>query len=163
MLDPGIAPTVPDDPLAQVFSIELWMPARLAPSFLRAFSHDVGGKVLEDTPAQMRVLLGRPGMPYARQRPWPNSWLAVVLFRLGLASKRDLVEMTLVVEQRDAGRHALRVTVVLRPHEQGVQAEQLAEWRSRALAIYTDLHAYLLGSPPREAGGRANGLSPTAD
>jgi hypothetical protein len=153
MLDPGIAPTVPDDSQAQVSSLDVWMPARLAPSFLRAFSHDVGGMVLEDTPARMRVLLGRPGMPYARPRRWPLCWLAVALSRLGLASRCDLVEMTLVVEQRDAGRHALRITVVLRPCERGPEGQSLPDWPARGRAIFHDLRGYLTGQPGPDAEG----------
>jgi hypothetical protein len=150
MLGHATTSAVPDDPLAQVHHLDVWMPARLVPSFLRAFSADLGGKLLDDAPDRLRVLLGRPGTAYARHRPWPLSWLAVMSW-VGLGSKRDLIEMSLLIGALGSASNALRITVVLRPHEERLQAEQSAEWRSRCHALFIDLHAYLLGSPPPEA------------
>src|SRR5205823_4271186 len=87
------------------FSLEAWMPERVAIMKLRGFVHDGGGEVVESVAGLVRVRLG------ARKTPTggPLSWL-------GLRRSAGTVDVELYLHQLDpANDNRLTIHVLFRP------------------------------------------------
>jgi serine/threonine-protein kinase len=124
----------PDDPNALLFSLEAWMPERIALVKLRGFVHDFDGEVVESVPGLVRVRL-----PFGGQEGGgPLQWL-------GLGRRQKVTQLELRLEQTDPQReNQLQISALYRPTSGTVPTDPL--WRARCVQNYINLRGYLMGN-----------------
>lgn len=128
----------PEVDASKVFlqDMEAWMPEQIATHKLRGFVEDVGGEVLESVPGLIRVRFGNPGTRYGEHSPGPLSWL-------GIGRRSRMIDMELYLKRSNPGKeNLLRVTVVMRPTQKGVELDP--EMRGRCKQVFVDLRSYLI-------------------
>jgi len=126
--------TPENDPTALLFTLEAWMPERVALVKLRGFVHDLKGEVTESVPGLVRVRLpfGRPASQSGR-----FSWF-------GLSRKAAGTELELRLSQSDPEReNLLQVSALFRSADGTPPTDKV--WRARCVQTYINLRGYLMG------------------
>jgi serine/threonine-protein kinase len=116
------------------FSMEAWMPEKIAIMKLRGFVHDAGGEVVESLPGLIRVRLG---VRQDQSGAGPLAWL-------GLRKSSSLVDVELHLKHNDPTQpNQLTVDVLFRPSH----ASQLNDraWRERCASVFVEVRSYLMG------------------
>lgn len=126
-----------DDPDALVFSLEAWMPQKVALLKLRGFVHDVKGTVVHSEVGLLKVKL--PGPPSLEKKSSsPLAWL-------GLGRKPGPITMEIRLTQPDPTRETkLHIDVVFRPAPGTSSEDQY--WRSRCVQVYIEFRGYMIGA-----------------
>lgn len=123
-----------DDPSALLFTLEAWMPEKIAMVKLRGYVHDYQGQVVESVPGRIRVRLP---LPESDMGSGPLSWF-------GLSGRKTGLAMEMHMQQTDPAReNLLRIDVVFRAPEGRTQSQV---WRARCTQAYINLRGYLMGS-----------------
>jgi serine/threonine protein kinase len=132
----------PSDPNALVFTMDAWMPEKIAIIKMRGFVHDVGGDVVESVPGRIRVRLTTNGKPSGRGGSPRSSGGA--LGWLGIGRRNRPIDLELRFDQPDPKReNQLHITVTFRPPDS--QALHDTAWRQRCTQLFIDVRAYLMG------------------
>jgi serine/threonine-protein kinase len=134
--DKPFAPTYvapPDDPNAILFTLEAWMPERVALVKLKGYVYDAQGEVLESVPGRIRVRLPGGGSAQGGRLSW-----------LGLARKPGPIVLELRLQQLEGHReNLLNIDALFRPGDSTPATDP--RWRARCVAQYINLRGYLIG------------------
>ena len=123
------------------YTIEAWLPQRIALVKIRGFVHDAGGEVVESGPGLIRVRLGT-------RTPGATQYGFSVL-KFGRRSRwSGQMEMEMRLQQLQPEKdHKLRVTILF--HADDNRTKQQVAWRERCNQIFCEVRAYLMGSTER--------------
>ncbi len=126
------------DPDAMAYTIEAWLPQKIALVKIRGFVHDAGGEVIKSGPGLIRVRLGARApaatqygfsvLKFGRRNPWTGP-----------------MEIEMRLQQLDPDKdNKLRVTILFHAPDQ--TTERQLGWRERCNRLFCEVRAYLMGS-----------------
>jgi len=135
-------------PNALVEQFEAWMPEPIAVVKLRGFAEDMGGRILESKPGQIRVQLGEDRRPMKADMTDSAlaRWLKGKTTETRLPdSDQEPIDLLLYMERSSAGpANKLNITAVMKPLH-GARLIAMNKWKPRCEKILNDLRAYLIG------------------